>query len=126
VGAIFCLETIPAAATTTLAMTTAPAPAAFARRHRTGFIHNHRATHEVAAIACLDRALASRWIVDVYETESTSFPGKTISHYVYCVHGNTRLRKKALDIGLASRIWQVADKKSHELNLLISNSEEAG
>jgi hypothetical protein len=124
------LPAIPAAAAATaaaaLAMSTAAAPTALARSHWTRFIHHDCAAHKVAAVARLNRALARRRIVDVYKTESPGFTRKTVPHYIDCVHGNTRLRKKTFDIRLAGTIWQVADKKSHETNLLISIWEEAG
>jgi hypothetical protein len=116
---IFRLPAIAAAATAAATATPVATPSAatattaLARCHRTSFVHYHGAAHKVAAIARLDGTICGLRIVDVDETESTCFTGKPIPHYIDCVHGHTRVCKKALNIILAGTIRQVAYKKSH-------------
>src|ERR1039457_3031350 len=126
------LPAIPAAAATTTAATALAATAAtssaaaLASRHGTSFVHYHGAAHQVAAVARLDGASGRGGIVDVHKTESACFAGKTVSHYIDCVDRYTRLRKERFDIRLAGTIWQVAHKKSHELNLLMKIRKRQG
>src|SRR5581483_1341385 len=107
---------VPAATTTTAAATAA----ALASSHGTSFVHYDSAAHQIAAVAGLDRTVRSARIVDVDKPESPGFAGEPVTHYIYCVYGHTRLREKRFNIGLACPIRQVAHKKSHGFNLLIS------
>src|ERR1700730_13126647 len=115
------LPAVPPAAATTTTVTatvstlaaTATTTTAFASRHGTSFVHYHGAAHELAAVASLNSPVGYRRIVDVDKAESPCFAGKPVPHYIYCVHGHTRLRKKAFNIRLAGTIRQVAHKKSH-------------
>src|ERR1700677_1954026 len=85
-------------ATTALASATrataSATTAAFARNHGTSFVHHQGAAHQVAAVAGFHRTIGGGVVVDLNEAEPASFTGKTITHYVHAIHGNTRLREE--------------------------------
>jgi hypothetical protein len=93
---IRALPARPATAALTSATTTGATPAAatFARNHGTGFVHNQRAAHQVATITGFHSTVGSGVIVDFNEPEPASFTGKTITHHVHAIDGDTRLRKE--------------------------------
>jgi hypothetical protein len=79
-----------ATATTRATSTTA----AFAGNHGTGFVYDQRAAHEVATVAGLDGAIGRRVVVNFHEAKPASLAGKTITHYIHAIHGDTRLREE--------------------------------
>jgi hypothetical protein len=85
----------PAAAP--IAPTTAagtPATASFTRNHRTSFVHNQGAAHEVTSVAGFDGSISGSVVVDFNEAEPSGFARESIAHYIHAVYGNTRLREE--------------------------------
>jgi hypothetical protein len=82
------------AAFASAASTRTPATPAFAWNHGAGFIHHQCAPHQVAAVASFHRTVGSGVVIDFHEPEPTSLTGKTITHYVHAIDGDTRLRKE--------------------------------
>src|SRR5271170_2677609 len=82
------------AAFASAASTRATSATAFAWNHGTGFVHYECAAHQVATIAGFHRAVSRGIVVDFNEPEPARLTGKTITHYVHAIHGNTRLREE--------------------------------
>jgi hypothetical protein len=78
---------LASAATTRTTSTTA----AFAGNHGTGFVDNECTAHQVAAIARFHGTVSSGIVVYLNEAEPASLAGKTITHHVHAIHGDTRL-----------------------------------
>jgi hypothetical protein len=99
-----------ATATFAPSSSTTAATVSLARHHRAGFIHNHRAAHEIAAVASFDGVVRGGVIVDFNESEAAGFSSKTVAHHVYAVHSDPSLRKEIGYIGLRRRIGEVPDE----------------
>jgi hypothetical protein len=83
-----------ALASTTTATTRASSTATFAGNHGTGFVYDQRAAHEVAAVASFDGAIGCGVVVNFHEAKPACLAGKTITHYIHAIHGDTRLREE--------------------------------
>jgi hypothetical protein len=83
-----------ALASTATAATRPSTTTAFAGNHGTGFVYYQRAAHQVATVAGLDGAIGCSVVVNFHEAKPASLACKTIAHYVYAIHGDTRLREE--------------------------------
>src|SRR5580693_2682272 len=92
--------------------------AAFARRHRTGFIHHHCSAHQILAVARVHRALRRRVVADLDKTKTASLPRETVTHDGYRIDRHAIIAKEVLHIRFVRRVREVSYKELLHLTLL--------
>jgi hypothetical protein len=82
-----------------------------ARSHRTRFIHDQRAPHQILAVARFGGALCGSIIVDFDKPKPASLAGKTVAHDGHGIDCYAVIGKEILDIRLICGVREIPYEK---------------
>lgn len=100
--------TLPAAARSAAKISLRPFPAL----RRTSFVNHERATHQLPAIAHLNRLGGGVIVVNFDEAEPSRFAAESIAHDIYAIDLNACFGEERLKVRFSRFVRQVPNKQS--------------